>query len=872
MQTSPTGAVADEPVTASIAAEQLWRTAAQESADGIFGLDPAGLITDWTPAAARLFGYSAEEMVGRRSLLLFVSRLEESHQDRVDRVLAGERIERIAATARHRDGALFPVALTMTPLPERSGICVVVHDLTEQRLAQEMLAESNLRFEEAQQLAHVGLWVMDARTHNIQMTAELCRIHRVDPRAFEGTIDAFLELVHPQDRDGFARDLRSCLTGGATLDREHRIVRPDGSVGWVAVHGTVQYDEEGRALALRGTCQDITGQVSGEKALRRQAEVLDLLRGMAVAANESTGLEEALDAAVAALCADGGWRLGRGHVIGPDGPEPGARWLGTDSGSGIVDASLVDEVSPLVARVVAEREAVWVGEVLAEEVSPFQDATSGAGWSGFAFPVRADAEIVAVIEVYSATHLRPDRALIDATTQGAAQLGVAIERLRAREALAHQARHDVLTDLPNRSMLMERLRLALRRLDRSHSSLAVIFIDLDDFKVINDGLGHEIGDRCLSILATRLQEAMRPGDLVARFGGDEFVLLCEGVANDEAVANTAVRLLELISRPIELSDGAEIELEASLGIVIASDPSTRAENLIRDADAAMYRAKEKGGGRYQIFDVALHERAARWLALAGGLRRAVDNSELRLEFQPQIRINDGAILGFEALVRWQHPDEGLLQPREFIGVAEQTRLINTVGDWVLYEACRQAARWKAMRSAATDLRMCVNVSAAQLNRPGLVDVVAGALSASALPPAALCVEITESVIMSDPALALKALVELKALGIVLAVDDFGTGYSSLAYLNRFPIDVIKIDKEFVSPLGQGNGRARSILRSVVDLSRALGAVPVPEGVETAEQLDDLRCLGCEVAQGFLLGMPQPAKELDPQVANVGMVC
>ncbi|HVS68445.1 MAG TPA: EAL domain-containing protein, partial [Mycobacteriales bacterium] len=694
----------------------------------------------------------------------------------------------------------------------------------------------------------------------------------VDPRAFEGTIDAFLELVHPQDRDGFARDLRRCLMGEAGLEREHRIVRPDGSVGWVAVHGTVQYDEEGRALALRGVCQDITGQVSGEKALRRQAAMLDLLRGMAVAANESTGLEGALDAAVGALCADGGWRFGRGHVIGPDGPEPGARWLGTDIAPGSIDSPLADEVSPLVARVVVQREAIWVDEVLAGEVSPFEEATHGAGWSAFAFPVFADEQVVAVIEVYASSQLRPDRALIDATTQGAAQLGVAIERLRAREALAHQARHDVLTDLPNRSMLIERLRLALRHLDRTHSSLAVIFIDLDDFKLVNDGLGHEIGDRCLSILATRLQQAMRPDDLVARFGGDEFVLLCEDVSNDEAVANTAVRLLELISRPIELGDGAEIELEASLGIVIASDPSTPAENLIRDADAAMYRAKEKGGARYQIFDVALHERAARWLALAGGLRRAVDNNELRLEFQPQIRINDGAILGFEALVRWQHPEEGLLPPREFIAVAEQTRVINVIGDWVIQQACSQAAQWKAMRSSATDLRMCVNVSATQLNRPGLVDVVAAALSETDLPPAALCIEITESVIMSDPALALKALVELKELGILLAVDDFGTGYSSLAYLNRFPIDVIKIDKEFVSPLGQGNGKARSILRSVVDLSRALGAVPVPEGVETEEQLDDLRCLGCEVAQGFLLGMPQPAGELDHQLAGAESVC
>jgi EAL domain-containing protein (putative c-di-GMP-specific phosphodiesterase class I) len=319
-------------------------------------------------------------------------------------------------------------------------------------------------------------------------------------------------------------------------------------------------------------------------------------------------------------------------------------------------------------------------------------------------------------------------------------------------------------------------------------------------------------------------------------------------------------LLDAVATPIDLGPDTVTVVNASAGIVITDDPGAKAEDLIRDADAAMYRAKEAGGSRYQIFDRALHQQAARKLTVANDLRRALVNNELRLVYQPQVRLADRRLIGIEALVRWQHPEQGLLPPSEFIAVAEQTHLIVPMGAWVLQEACRQLARWRDDYETVP-LKMCVNVSAVQLAHPGLLDVVAESLQATGIDPASLCLEITESVLMADADAGLEALLALKMLGVAIAVDDFGTGYSSLAYLSRFPIDLIKIDKGFVDPLGRGDDRAGSIVRAVVELSRALGLTTLAEGVETEEQHADLMAIGCEAGQGYLFARPQPPEDI-----------
>jgi diguanylate cyclase (GGDEF)-like protein len=441
----------------------------------------------------------------------------------------------------------------------------------------------------------------------------------------------------------------------------------------------------------------------------------------------------------------------------------------------------------------------------------------------------------------------------------------AIERKRAEVALAHQALHDDLTGLPNRALFLDRLKLALARSERRLSSVAVLFLDVDRFKLINDSLGHEAGDRVLVDVGARLQEALRPGDTVARFGGDEFTALCEDVPSERSVLMIAEHMAEAIGMPFALSDGDSDEtfLTASIGIAMAegSQEEGLAESLVRDADAAMYRAKERGKSRVELFDERLRERAVHRLSIESALHRALERQELVLHYQPQIDLRSGRVVSWEALVRWDHPERGLLPPGAFIGVAEETGLIMELGIWVLEEACRQAERWTSLPGAVPDPVMGVNLSARQLSQPELLDMVARALSGAGLAPSRLCLEVTESAVIEDSGDAAEMLGALSEMGVRLAIDDFGSGYSALSSLKRFSVDLLKVDRAFVAGLGRDTTDG-PIMAAIIDLTHALGLRAVGEGVERAEQLAVLRALGCDVGQGFYFGRPQP-----PEVAE-----
>jgi diguanylate cyclase (GGDEF)-like protein len=387
------------------------------------------------------------------------------------------------------------------------------------------------------------------------------------------------------------------------------------------------------------------------------------------------------------------------------------------------------------------------------------------------------------------------RELAQANTELLAQIG---ERLRVEQQLTHQAMHDALTGLPNRTLFLDRLAHALRRRRRGGTgALAVLFYDVDRFKVVNDSLGHAVGDRLLVDVAARVDAALRPADTVARFGGDEFTVLCEDIAGELEAVAIAQRLVDLFDEPFDI-DGREVFLSTSVGIALANGRTTgrstdRPDDLIRDADAAMYRAKELGKARYELFDTAMRTQALRRLELENALRRAVERDELRLHLQPEIDVETGAIVGFEALVRWEHPERGLLGPGDFVSLAEETGLIGAVGAWVLREACVLAASW-----ATPGLLISVNVSARQLAGGDFTDLVASVLAETGLAPDMLCLELTESAVVESGAMA--TLEGLKRLGVRLAIDDFGTGYASLSYLWRFPADVVKIDQSFVRRL------------------------------------------------------------------------
>jgi diguanylate cyclase (GGDEF)-like protein/PAS domain S-box-containing protein len=472
----------------------------------------------------------------------------------------------------------------------------------------------------------------------------------------------------------------------------------------------------------------------------------------------------------------------------------------------------------------------WVAAEDAELVREAAQEALAGGEPIVTFRVRGDGDDVRWVE----TSLRAaDGALVAVSRD-------VTERRQSELEMAHRALHDALTGLPNRALFRDRLALALRRrMRRGTGTVAVFFLDVDGFKLVNDSLGHDSGDKLLLELAGRLESAVRPEDTVARLGGDEFTVLCEDVAGELEAVAIAQRIVDLFETPFTVT-GSEVYVSTSVGVALSSGRTgVRAEALIRDADAAMYRAKDKGKARFELFDATLRAHAVRRLELETALRRAVRRDELRLHFQPQIDLATGAIARYEALVRWEHPDHGLLAPAAFLPAAEETGLVVALGAHVLRKACRQAAH------GGVDI--AVNLAARHVSHPDVVAHVTAALDAAALAPESLTLEIPEAALGPDTAEALRT---LAALGVRLALDDFGTGISALAHLRSGPVEVVKLDGALVA------GDA-GVLAAVVQLAHALGLETVAEGVETREQLGALESLGCERAQGYLLGEPGP---------------
>jgi diguanylate cyclase (GGDEF)-like protein/PAS domain S-box-containing protein len=436
------------------------------------------------------------------------------------------------------------------------------------------------------------------------------------------------------------------------------------------------------------------------------------------------------------------------------------------------------------------------------------------------------------------------------------------ERRALRERLAFAAIHDPLTGLPNRELFMDRLEVALRRAVRARHRVAVIFLDLDRFKLINDSLGHEAGDQVLSAVADRLSSVMRASDTLARFGGDEFTVMCDDVTDDGDAIEVAQRLVAVMSQPLTLYSG-EVFVSLSVGIALSNAGET-GHVILRNADIAMYRAKDRGPSRIEIYREDDDHKVVSRLRTSNELHRALERQELELHYQPFVDLHTEMLVGMEALVRWQHPTRGLLLPAEFITLAEDSGLILPLGNWVLKEACRQVAAWHILRTEAGEdndlFNVSVNVSAVQLSDPAFVGHVTEAIEATGINPDRLWLEITESTLMRDADEAVVVLMALRDLGLHIEIDDFGTGYSSLSYLQRFPVESLKIDQSFVAELDQRADNA-AIVRAIIGLGDSLGLPVIAEGVERRSQVAKLRTLGCYLAQGYLFGRPLPARSL-----------
>jgi diguanylate cyclase (GGDEF)-like protein len=436
----------------------------------------------------------------------------------------------------------------------------------------------------------------------------------------------------------------------------------------------------------------------------------------------------------------------------------------------------------------------------------------------------------------------------------AEQASLALTAARTADTVRH-AFNDPLTGLPNRALLLDRMELTLGRGEREGKVVTVLFLDLDGFKLVNDSLGHLAGDRLLIDVARRLDGCVRRGDTVARLGGDEFAILLGEIGEQDRAAGVAERVIDAFGEPFDLL-GREVFVSASIGIASGLDEP---DDLLRNADVAMYRAKRAQPGTYATFERSMHEAVVQRLELEADLRRVIDRDELVLHYQPIVDLAQGRVTGVEALLRWDHPQRGLVAPLQFVPMAEETGLIVALGRWVLDEACRQAAAWRAELGAGAPW-VSVNISGRQLVDSGLARDVRAALAAADLPPEALAVEITETVLVQDVKLAVERLEELRGLGVLVAIDDFGTGYSSLRYLRRFPADLLKVAKPFVD--GLDDPKDAALVQTILALGRSLGLVAIAEGIETADQHRRLAALGCPLGQGYLFARPVPPDALD----------
>ncbi len=450
--------------------------------------------------------------------------------------------------------------------------------------------------------------------------------------------------------------------------------------------------------------------------------------------------------------------------------------------------------------------------------------------------------------------------------RGAPAIQLVVEDLTTRNAtrrlLAHQALHDPLTGFPSRVLLVDRLRQAIARIGRSDEQVAVLFCDVDRFKAVNDSLGRDAGDELLVAVSRRLRVSIRPGDTVARFGGDEFVILCESIGGIDDATAIVQRVTASLSEPFTVG-GEEISVTASIGVSLGTNRLADPNELIRDADAAMVRAKDLGSGGFEISDGTTHERALGRIHIESALRRALEEDQLEVFYQPIVTLSSGVLHGVEALLRWHHPERGMILPGQFIPVAEDSDLIVSIGTWVLEKAALQATKWEALLGTDQSLKLSVNLSARQLLQPDLVQNVRRLLAEGLVKPSqvTLCLEVTETSLVRDTEQAGHILKDLCDIGVSIGIDDFGTGYSSLSYLKRFPVTTIKVDQSFIAGIDEV-AHDRTIVSAIIDLAHALGLVVVAEGVERPEQLATLTELGCDMAQGFLFERPLTAKAVE----------
>jgi diguanylate cyclase (GGDEF)-like protein/PAS domain S-box-containing protein len=778
-----------------------------------------GRITDWNPAAERIYGFTRDEVLGKTAVELWMEPSEAA--DLNQRILDGlEEEGRWQGEIRfvRKDGTRGVSETLVVPLVDaqghRVGALGVNRDVTERKRTEEALRTSEERF----RLIVTGAQQVFFYVHGLDgvyeyLSPSVREVLGYAPEELAGKPYTVLHTGHDSDQtveEQTAATVASGVPNTYLVYARHR----DGQIVALELVETA-VRRGGRVRAVQGFARNVTERIRAEDALRDSEE------------RYRTLFEESRDA-VYMSSIDGGMLRANQAMLEMFGIEPGE----------LPSLRLADLYYDPSDRQRFRDEIFRTGYVRDYELRlKRRDGT----------PVHC--LISATLRRAPTGEVTGFQGIIHDITQ----------RKRAEEQLAYGALHDALTGLPNRALFVDRLGQALERVRRGGPPFAVFFLDVDRFKVVNDSLGHAVGDELLIAAAGRMERVVRPGDTVARFGGDEFTLLVEAVGGAVDATHMAERVLEALAEPFSL-DHHEVFTSASVGIAVGTTGTEDPEVLLRNADAALSRAKALGKNRYEVFDRAMHAQAVERLRLETDLRRALERGELVLHYQPIVRLGDGRVDGFEALLRWRHPERGWVSPNLFIPVAEEMGLIHTLGRWVFEEACSRARSWMDA-FAGRRVRMAVNLSAAQFSQADLADYLVRAMESCGLPPGVVHLEITESVILEHAGPALAILARLREMGVGLCMDDFGTGYSSLGYLHRFPIDELKIDRSFVARM-ELDPRNAQLVQAIAGLARNLGVQVVAEGVETREQLAALREMGCDFAQGFLFSEPLPEDEAE----------
>ncbi len=782
--------------------------------DMVFFRDREGRYLACNKAFSEFVGLAREQIIGHTTEELFG--LEAAEYVIRDQSVfdAGVQV-RQEGVLNNLDGGQISVDLIKTPFFdgfERCiGVVAVARDITAMKATEAALRRSEEGLQRAQAVARVGSWVLDVGEDGefrYDWSQETYRLLGVDP-ATPASFAAFRKSVHPDDLERLQQSWRDAM-GRDSFEVEHRVLLGD-EVCWMRQRTDLHYDQHGRFVRGLGTTQDITKEKLAAESLLQAAVVFEhTAEGVIVT-----------DAEMKIVAVNRAFTRITGYA-----PEDVIGLTPRLFSSGQHSQEFYRQMWDVVART-----GHWSGEIWNRRKS------------GELFPERLTLSVV-----------RDDQGQVSNYVGVFADISALKQ---AEEQLIYQAHHDNLTDLPNRLMLTMRLEQGIERAQAGDRHLAVIFIDIDRFKTVNDSLGHPVGDELLVEIARRLRGRIRADDTLARLGGDEFVIILEHVRSLDDVDRFARDIIALLNEPFLLSGGYEVVVGASVGISVYPDDAQDGTALVRNADAALYQAKQIGN-EHRFYTEDLTLRAQDRLHLEVGLRAALANGEFVLHYQPVIDLASGRAIGAEALVRWVHPLQGLIPPDRFIPIAEETGMILPLGEWVLEQACLQAQAWA---DAGHPLSVAVNLSLRQFSGADLLKTVTTVLQRTGLPPQRLELEITESVVMESAERALEILHGLRGIGAGLMIDDFGTGYSSLAYLKRFPVKALKIDRSFVKDL-ESDENDRAIVATIVSMAHQLGMEVVAEGVETTVQYDFLQGLGCEYCQGYHTGRPVSSAEFE----------